>query len=281
MKRIFSFLLAVLMLTASVLALASCGEKLNFGKEYKAAKDQMTVLLELNAKTIDVGVMDSVMAGYYMSQDSTYSTKLQIVEDLTLATEQYGIAARKGSGLTKKINEALVKLAENGTAAEIAAKYGVATELCIDTTYTAAAMTDTEKADWDYIVGEGKMIVGYTNFAPISWKNEDGELVGFDVELAKAVAAELGLEVEFKLIDWNTKEATLKAKTIDVIWNGMTITPERQAEMEVSIPYLNNKQVAVIRKEDAATYKTTADMAEAIVGAEAGSAGEGCIKASK
>ena len=142
-------------------------------------------------------------------------------------------------------------------------------------------MTDTEKADWDYIVGEGKMIVGYTNFAPISWKNEDGELVGFDVELAKAVAAELGLEVEFKLIDWNTKEATLKAKTIDVIWNGMTITPERQAEMEVSIPYLNNKQVAVIRKEDAATYKTTADMAEAIVGAEAGSAGEGCIKASK
>ena len=281
MKRIFALLLAVLMLTASVLAFASCSEKLNFGKEYKAAKDQMTVLLELNAKTIDVGVMDSVMAGYYMSQDSTYSTKLQIVKDLTLSTEQYGIAARKGSGLTKKINEALVKLAKNGTAAEIAAKYGVASELCIDTTYTVAAMTDTEKVDWDYIVGEGKMIVGYTNFAPISWKNDDGELVGFDVELAKAVAAELGLAVEFKLIDWNSKEATLEARTIDLIWNGMTITPERQAAMEVSIPYLNNKQVAVIRKEDDATYKTTADMADAIVGAEAGSAGEGCIKASK
>lgn len=281
MKRIFSLLLAVLMLTASVLALSACGDKLNFGKEYKAAKDQMTVLLELNAKTIDVGVMDSVMAGYYMSQDSTYSTKLQIVEDLTLATEQYGIAARKGSGLTKKINEALVKLAKNGTAATIAAKYGVASELCIDTTYAATAMTADEEVDWNYIVGEGKMVVGYTNFAPISWKNDDGELVGFDVELAKAVAAELGIQVEFKLIDWNTKEATLKAKTIDVIWNGMTITPERQAEMEVSIPYLNNKQVAVIRKEDAEVYKTTEDMADAIVGAEAGSAGEGCIKASK
>ncbi len=278
MKKIFSLLLVVAMLAACVLSLASCGQTLNFGKKFKPAKDQVTVLFELNAKTIDVGVMDSIMAGYYMSQDTTYANSLMIVENLTLATEQYGIAARKGSGLAKKINAALVELANEGKVLELAEKYGIASELCIDATYEAAALTDAEKTDWEYIQGQGKLVVGYTDFAPISWE-KDGELIGFDVELAKAVGAKLGLTVEFKLIDWNAKEGLLNAKTIDCIWNGMTITEEREAAMEISIPYLNNKQVAVIRKEDAAKYTTTESMAEAIIGAEEGSAGESCVVA--
>ena len=69
---------------------------------------------------------------------------------------------------------------------------------------------------------------------------KDDKLVGFDIELAKAVSEKLGVDVEFKLINWNTKEAELESKTIDCIWNGMTITAEREAEMEVSIPYMNN-----------------------------------------
>lgn len=278
MKKIFSLLLAVVMIVGCTLTLASCGQTLNFGKKFKPAKDQVTVLFELNAKTIDVGVMDSIMAGYYMSQDTTYASSLMIVENLTLATEQYGIASRKGSGLAKQINTALVELAKEGKVLELATKYGIASELCIDTTYEAAAMTDAEKTDWEYIQGQGKIVVGYTDFAPISWE-KDGELIGFDVELAKAVGAMLGLTVEFKLIDWNAKEGLLNAKTIDCIWNGMTITEEREAAMEISIPYLNNKQVAVIRKEDAAKYTTTESMAEAIIGAEEGSAGESCVVA--
>ena len=129
MKKLFSLLLAVVMLFSCVMALASCGQELAFGKEFKPAKDQVTVLFELNAKTIDVGVMDSIMAGYYMSQDTTYANALMIVPNLTLAEEQYGIAARKGSGLTKKINAALVELAKDGTMAAIGEKYGVASEI--------------------------------------------------------------------------------------------------------------------------------------------------------
>ena len=87
--------------------------------------------------------------------------------------------------------------------------------------------------------------------------------------------------MEFKLIKWDSKEIELTAKTIDCIWNGMTINEERLEKMEMSIPYLNNTQVAVIRKADAAKYKTTADMADAIIGAEAGSAGEDVIVKSK
>jgi polar amino acid transport system substrate-binding protein len=202
-----------------------------------------------------------------------------IVEDLELATEQYGIAARKGSGFAKAINEALVDLAKDGTVDTIAKKYGLENEICIDTDVEikTSDLTEEEWEDLDYIEEQEKFIVGYTLFAPIAFKDEDDELVGFDIELAKAVADYYGLEVEFKLINWDTKEAELESKAIDCIWNGMTITDERKENMAISIPYMNNKQVAVIRKEDKDLYQTTEDMKKAIIGAEDGSAGMSCV----
>ena len=278
MKKILSLVLAVMLLLGSVLSLGSCGSKYetNFGKDFSPLNSQMDVLLQLNAKSIDVGVMDSVMAGYYMSKDTTYANSLMIIDGLVLATEQYGIAARKGSGLTKKINAALIELAKDGTVDTIADKYGLKSEICIDKNATVAELTDAEKADWNDRVGKGEFIVGYTLFAPIAYE-ENGELIGFDIELAKAVAAKLGLQVDFQIIEWSTKEAKLKAKTIDCIWNGMTITPERQAEMEVTIPYMNNKQVAIIRKADKDIYTDTDSMKKALIGAEDGSAGMSCV----
>ncbi len=277
MKKLVTLILALLMIAGCALTFASCSKyDMKFGKDFSPLDSQMDVLIQLNAKSIDVGVMDSVMAGYYMSQDSTYSDSLMIVENLTLATEQYGIAARKGSGFTKMINQALIDLANDGTVDTIADKYGLKSEICIDKNATVAELTDAEKEDWDYIKGQGKFILGYTLFAPIAYKDNDGVLIGFDIELAKAVAQKLGLQVEFKAINWATKEAELKSKTIDCIWNGMTITDERKAEMEVSIPYMNNKQVAVIRKADKELYKTTDDMKKALLGAEDGSAGMDC-----
>ena len=278
MKRILTVALAVLMIAGCVLSFASCSkQELYFGKSFTPMEDQTAVLLGLNAKTIDVGVMDSVMAGYYMSQDTTFSNSLMIVEGLTLATEQYGIAARKGSGLADAVSAALIMLAQEGVVAEIAAKYGLQNEICIDTSLEIEEPDAAAMEDFLYVMGQGKMIVGYTDFAPISYEDANGNLVGFDVELAKAVAALFEIEVEFKLINWNTKEAELESKAIDLIWNGMTITEERKANMAITIPYMNNKQVAVIRKEDADKYKTTDDMKKAIIGAEDGSAGMDCV----
>lgn len=281
MKKLLALALAVIMVFGCAAAFSSCGsnEDLKFGKSFNALSGQMDVLIGLNAKTIDVGVMDSVMANYYMSKDSTYANALMIVDDLTLATEQYGIAARKGSGFAKAISAALVELANDGTVDAIAAKYGLTSEICIDKTLEIEAPTEEEKADLEYIVGQGKFIVGYTLFAPIAYQDENNnnELVGFDIELAKAVADFIGIDVEFKLIEWSAKEAELESKTIDCIWNGMTITDERQANMAITIPYMNNKQVAVIRKDDKDVYKTTEDMKNAIIGAEDGSAGMSCV----
>ncbi len=277
MKKILCLSLVLIM---CLFACISCGkgEELLIGKTYAPQTAQSDVLLQLKSGNIDVGVMDSIMAGYYMSQDSAYSDSLMIVEDLTLATEQYGIAARKGSGLTKKINEALIALAKAGVVDSLAAKYGIATELCIDKNATVEPLTASEMVDWNNIVAADKFIVGYTLFAPIAYE-EDGELIGFDIELAELVADYLDLDVEFTIIEWAAKEAKLNGGSIDCIWNGMTINEERLAAMEISIPYLNNKQVAVIRKADKDTYTTVESMKDAIMGAEAGSAGESCIKA--
>lgn len=281
MKKILALAMTLVLLMGTMVTLASCSsDDLQFGKQYSPLSAQMDVLMQLDTKTIDVGIMDSIMAGYYMNQTSSaYAGKLMIVDSIDFEAEQYGIAARKGSGFAKKINEALIELAKDGSLNTLAEKYGIASELCIDKTMTVAPLTAEEEADWNYIVGEGKFIVGYTLFAPIAYKDDSGNLIGFDVELAKAVAQKLALSVEFKEIEWEAKEALLTNKTIDCIWNGLTITEERLANMAISIPYLNNKQVAIIRIEDKDKYTSLDSMKDAIIGAEEGSAGEACVKA--
>ena len=218
---------------------------------------------------------DRYVPNFDMTNVAWQERRKEIVE--LLATEQYGIAARKGSGLAKAINMALVELAKDGTVDAIAEKYGLKNEICIDKTLTFEDYTEAEMADLNYLTQQNKIIVGYTLFAPIAYKDNDGNLIGFDIDLAKAVGEYFGIPVEFKEINWATKEAELESKAIDCIWNGMTITEERKAAMEITIPYMNNKQVAVIRKEDKDLYKTTDDMKKAIIGAEDGSAGMSCV----
>ena len=104
------------------------------------------------------------------------------------------------------------------------------------------------------------------------------ELIGFDVELAQAVGKDLGVEVEFQLINWNNKENELESRNVDLLWNGMTITEEREAQMEISEPYMLNEQVAIIRKTDASKFDSLDKMlASKKWTAESGSAGADLI----
>ncbi|MDE7165023.1 MAG: transporter substrate-binding domain-containing protein [Clostridiales bacterium] len=114
-----------------------------------------------------------------------------------------------------------------------------------------------------------------STFSLAACSDDNGaELIGFDVELAKAVAVELGVKVDFQLIEWSNKEMELNGKTIDLIWNGLTITDERRAEMEIGTPYMNNKQVAVIRKADKGKFTTFDNIKSANFSFEKGSAGQ-------
>ena len=133
-------------------------------------------------------------------------------------------------------------------------------------------------SDLDYIKEKGKMIIGYTEFAPMNYKNDAGEFVGFETDFAKAVCEELGVEAKFQPISWEAKETELAAKAIDCIWNGMTITPERLEAMSISTPYMANKQVLIVKAENADKYLKPEDMDGAKIVAEIESAGEGVAK---
>ena len=146
---------------------------------------------------------------------------------------------------------------------------------------TAVEDTATEEeaapeSDAAYIEGNGKLVVGITIYEPMNYYDDAGNLTGFDTEFALAVCDKMGLEAEFQEINWDTKEIELAGKTIDCIWNGMTITPDRAANMSISLPYVKNAQVIVVKADSA--YASTADLVDATLVAEMGSAGEAQIE---
>ncbi|MBQ4061747.1 MAG: transporter substrate-binding domain-containing protein [Christensenellaceae bacterium] len=143
----------------------------------------------------------------------------------------------------------------------------------------APADAPAEENDWDYIANKGEMIIGITYFEPMNYFDENGELIGFETEFAKAVCEELGITPNFIEINWDTKEVELAAKTIDAVWNGCTITEDRKENMDFSVPYIKNKQVCIIKASNAEKYTDLASMADANFVAEVGSAGESAIAA--
>ncbi len=108
-------------------------------------------------------------------------------------------------------------------------------------------------------------------FLPMGFRDEKNQLTGYDIDLAKAVFKKLGKTVAFQTIDWSMKEAELKNGTIDLIWNGYSVTPSRKKQVAFSNPYLENQQVLVVRKDD--KIKTIANMKNKILGLQEGSSG--------
>lgn len=148
------------------------------------------------------------------------------------------------------------------------------------TASSSATGTETEAAgagdsDVEYIKDKGTLVVGITDFAPMDYQ-EDGsdEWVGFDADLAKKVAEDLGVDVEFQEIDWDNKILELNNKSIDVVWNGMTLTDEVTKSMECTVPYLKNAQTVVLPADIADEYEDIDSLKDLSFAVEAGSAGE-------
>ena len=134
------------------------------------------------------------------------------------------------------------------------------------------------ESDYDYIKNNGKMVIGITVYEPMNYYDTDGTtLIGFDTEFAALLCSRLGVLPEFQVIDWDMKETELKSKNIDCIWNGLTVTEERRANMDFTDTYLINRQCVVINSADSATYTDKASLASAMLSAESGSAGETAI----
>lgn len=137
-----------------------------------------------------------------------------------------------------------------------------------------ASEAPAAESDLAYVQEKGTLIVGITNFEPMDYQNENGEWIGFDADLAKAFAESLGVEAQFQEIEWDNKVFELDGKTIDVVWNGMTLTDEVLSAMECSNAYCNNAQVVILPADIAEDYPDAASMADLQFAVESGSAGE-------
>lgn len=133
-----------------------------------------------------------------------------------------------------------------------------------------------DKSDLESIEDAGKIIIGVTDYEPMDYKDANGNWIGFDAELAQMFAQSLGVKCEIVIIDWDNKVAELNTKSIDLIWNGMTVSDELSKRIDTSISYAKNAQVAVVKNT---STMTAADVAKANrISAEGGSAGETVIK---
>ena len=135
------------------------------------------------------------------------------------------------------------------------------------------SQTDSEK-----IIASGKLIVGITDFAPMDYKDENGNWIGFDADLANMVAEKLGVKAEFVEIDWDNKFLELQTGSIDCIWNGMTITDEVKNNSSVTNAYAMNQQIVVTKAELAGKLKTVDDLKDLTFAVENGSAGQGAAE---
>lgn len=142
---------------------------------------------------------------------------------------------------------------------------------------TACGGGTTASNDLDYIKENGKIVIGYTVYEPMNYTDDNGVFTGFDTELAMLVCEKLGVEPEFIEINWDTKEVELNAKSIDCIWNGLTILPDRLETMEITNPYVLNAQVVLVKA--GTEYEDTSSLIDKTLVAEQGSAGEDTILA--
>ena len=134
-------------------------------------------------------------------------------------------------------------------------------------------------SDVAYVQEKGTLVVGITDFEPMDYKDESGEWIGFDADMAKAFGESLGVKVEFVEIDWDNKILELDGKTIDCVWNGMTLTDEVKSAMECSNAYCNNAQIVIVPADKADQYQDTDSLSELSFAVEAGSAGEEQVSA--
>ena len=144
---------------------------------------------------------------------------------------------------------------------------------------TALMIPAMAETDMEYVKNKGVLVVGITDFAPMDYKDENGEWIGFDADMANAFGEYLGVKVEFVEIDWDNKVLELNGKSIDCVWNGMTLTDAVKEAMETSNAYANNAQVVILPAAKANDYADVAALAGLSFAVEAGSAGEAEIDA--
>lgn len=177
---------------------------------------------------------------------------------------------------TKKL---LALLLAGAMSASLLAGCGGGNTNTTENTDSNTAENTGAESDLAYVQEKGTLVVGITEFEPMDYQNADGEWIGFDADMAKAFAESLGVTAEFQVIDWDNKVMELDGKTIDVVWNGMTLTDEVTSAMECTNAYCNNAQVVIVPSDVADQYQDVDSVKGLSFAVESGSAGMAEVQA--
>lgn len=145
--------------------------------------------------------------------------------------------------------------------------------ICLSLTLlmSCSSSSGTNLTDLDYIMDNGTLVVGLDDtFPPMGFRDESNEIVGFDIDVATAVADLMGVSVKFQPIEWNSKEQELKTKRVDVLWNGLSVTDDRRKNINFSKSYMDNEMTLVTTKE----ISSISELAGAKLGLQGGSSAQ-------
>ena len=213
------------------------------GWEINSVAAQADALMEVEAGTSDAAIVDLLMATAMTGEGTSYPDLTYDAEQ-KLTTEEYGIGCRKGSDLAAFINNVLAETYADGSMKKVADTYKLA-DAMVEQAAPDANYTVPTDGDVAYIQNKGKLVVGITEFEPMDYKDASGNWIGFDADMAKLVAEKLGVDIEFTVINWDNKIMELDSKSIDVVWNGMTLTDAVMEAMECTNAYCQNAQVVI------------------------------------
>lgn len=265
MKKKLGMVLAVVATAViGIVSLVGCAP---VATDISLQETQAKALMAAQRNLADCAIVDGVYAGYTLQQEGNSYDKLQIakIEGFNPEAEFYGVAAKKGeTKLMNYINKRLYELSESGEYMELLNKYGLASRKVDFQEPTG----DCE--GWENSIINKTITIGFTVAPPYGMGDNDNPS-GFDFDLAKKV---FGNEytIKGKIIEWSKKFTYLGA-SVDLIWNGMTIYEEFKQNVEISVPYMGNEQVIVIRKDLAEKVKTVDDMKDLVIAVETASAG--------
>lgn len=200
------------------------------------------------------------------SSDSS-SGSYRILEE-TLADEQYIVAFRKDDvALRDKIQETLCEMKKDGKLGEIATQWFGSDTTTVSEEFTSSGATDDS---WNKVKESGKFVLGLDDsFPPMGFRDDNNEIVGFDIDVAKEVCSRLGVELVLQPISWDAKEQELSTGKVDCLWNGFSYSDERNEQMCLSEPYMDNRQVVVVTENS--PIKTLADLKDKTLAVQAGS----------
>ena len=226
-------------------------------KELQQVGDYNSAFMNLESGAVNAICMDIGVANYEIE---SRGDKFMMLED-RLSSEEYGIGFKKGNTeLRDKVQATLLDMLADGTFDEIAEKWGLEESICL---------TADDEVQEETAADDNTFVVGFdAEFPPYGYKNDDGEYVGFDLDLAQEVCDRNGWILKKQPIEWNSKDMELNSGSISCIWNGFTMNGREDAYTWTT-PYVDNSQVVVVRKDSGITQLT--DLSGKVVAVQADS----------